>query len=55
MIIILVTGFSKNFRYHYIGNEISQIHDLQSLHKAAISFQFALSKLLVLAFLRASI
>jgi len=31
MIIILVTGFSKNFRDHYIGNEISQIHDLQSL------------------------
>ena len=31
MIIILVTSFSKNVRDHYIGNEISQIHDLQSL------------------------
>jgi hypothetical protein len=31
VIIILVTSFSKNFRDHYIGNEISQFHDLQSL------------------------
>ena len=36
MIIILVTSFSKNFRDHYIGNEISQIHDLQSLAQFAV-------------------
>jgi hypothetical protein len=34
VIIILVTSFSKKCRDHYIGNEISQIHDLQSLQRA---------------------